>query len=138
MYTPEPLSYKDSDKKALYLRDLEIFYMRKWGATLQSIGDTYDITKERVRQVVGRIDRMLDHKVNRINSDIPINTGLSTMDYFDPMKVQQYKSTHRRKIAPNHYLIRIAPGRVGKFASEGEIQRKEEWNKTRGYRTINL
>lgn len=37
-------------------RDVEVYVMRKGGATYETIGKCYDISKERVRQICARID----------------------------------------------------------------------------------
>ena len=48
-------------KYTQYERDKMIYEMRrKQGRTLQEIGDIFNLTRERIRQIVEKIDRTLD------------------------------------------------------------------------------
>jgi len=57
---------KLSDLGGLHERNVEIYNMRKTGLTLKAVAEMYNVTKERVRQIVCKIDRIQSHPRYRL------------------------------------------------------------------------
>lgn len=57
---------KLSDLGGLHERNVEIYNMRKTGLTLRAVAEKYNVTKERVRQIVCKIDRIQTHPRYRL------------------------------------------------------------------------
>lgn len=51
---------RDADRKERFFRDIEIYEMRRTGIKLEGIGAAFNITRERARQVINKIDLLME------------------------------------------------------------------------------